>query len=207
LLPKDALRISIFRSLYFSARYGGRIVILRGTRLRLDRGARIEVPPGCRLIIGKNYTAGAPASLDMRRNARLTIHGRGRVSIARGARILILKDAHLEIGHETTINFNAAITCMEHISIGLSCAISWNTNIFDGNMHELVVAGVPRPRTRPVRLGDYAWIGCGATVLGATIGAGAVVGTGSVVTADVPGGVVVAGNPARVVQDEVTWRV
>jgi acetyltransferase-like isoleucine patch superfamily enzyme len=193
--------------LYLSARFRGRIVILRGTRLRLDHGARIEVPPGCRLLIGKNYAAGAPASLDMRRNARLTVHGRGRVSIARSARILILDGAHLEIGDETTINFNVAITCTEHIRMGLNCAISWNSNIFDGNMHELVVAGVPRPRTRPVSLGDHVWIGCGATVLGATIGAGAVVATGSVVTSDVPAGVVVAGNPARVVKKDVVWRV
>jgi acetyltransferase-like isoleucine patch superfamily enzyme len=206
-LPKDLLRVSIVRSLYLSARYRGRIVILRGTRLRLDRGARIEVAPGCRLLIGKHYTAGAPASLDMRRHARLVVSGRGRVSIARSARFLVLENARLEIGAETTINFNAAITCIEHITIGQGCAISWNTNVFDGNMHELVVAGVPRPRTRPVRLGDRVWIGCGATVMGATIGDGAVVGTGSVVTADVPGEVVVSGNPAQVVRKEVTWRV
>jgi maltose O-acetyltransferase len=45
-----------------------------------------------------------------------------------------------------------------------------------------------------------------ATVLGATIGQGAVVATGSVVSSDVPGEVVVAGNPARVVKKEVSWR-
>jgi acetyltransferase-like isoleucine patch superfamily enzyme len=207
LLPKDTLRVSIVRSLYLSARFRGRIVILRGTRIRLDRGARIEVPPGCRLVIGKQYAAGAPASLDMRRNARLTIRGHGRVSIARSARILILDRAHLEIGHETTINFNAAITCVQHISIGLNCAISWNTNILDGNIHEIVVAGSPRPRTRPVRLGDHVWLGCGSSVLGATIGDGSVVGTGSVVTTDVPAQVAVMGNPARVVKEEVAWRV
>jgi tetrahydrodipicolinate N-succinyltransferase len=124
----------------------------------------------------------------MRRNARFTIHGHGRVAFAHGARILILDGAHLEIGHETGINFSTTITCVEHISIGSYCTISWNCDIFDGNMHELVVAGVPRPRTRPVHAGDHAWIGSGATVLGATIGAGAVVATGSVVTADVPAG-------------------
>ena len=127
--------------------------------------------------------------------------------VARGARVLILDGAHLEIGHETGINFSTAITCVDHISIGSNCTISWNCDIFDGNMHELVVAGVPRPRTRPVHVGDHVWIGSGATVLGATIGAGAVVATGSVVTADVPGEVVVAGNPARVVRKEVTWRL
>jgi carbonic anhydrase/acetyltransferase-like protein (isoleucine patch superfamily) len=201
------LHISIVRSLYLSARFGGRIVVLRGTRLRLDRGARIAVAPGCRLLIGRNHALGAPASLDMRRNARLTVYGHGRVSIGRGAKILILKDAQVEIGGETAFNFDASVICIDHIRIGKNCVVSWHTNIFDGNMHELVVAGVPRPRTKPTFVGDNVWVGSGATVLGATIGTGVVVGTGSVVTSDVPPEVLVVGNPARVVRKEVSWRI
>lgn len=207
MLPKDALRISVFRSLYFSIRYGGRIIILRGTRIRLAPGARIQVPRGCRLFIGKSHVAGAPCSLDMGRNARLTVNGFGRVSIVRGTRILILADAHLEIGSETTINFNSAITCYKYISIAANCAISWNANILDGNFHEMIVAGVPRPRHRPVRIGTNVWIGTGVIVRGATIGDGAVVGTGSVVVSDVPSKVLVAGNPARVIREDVSWTV
>ena len=49
-------------------------------------------------------------------------------------------------------------------------------------------------------------IGSGATILcGVEIGPGAIVGAGSVVTKDVPPGMIVAGNPARVlrtVEDE-----
>jgi acetyltransferase-like isoleucine patch superfamily enzyme len=206
LLPKDALHVSIVRSLYLSIRFGGRIVILRGTRLRLDRGARIEVPRGCRLVIGRNYAAGAPASLDMRRGASLIVNGQGRITISRGARILILRGACLEIGGETTIHYNAAVTCYEHITIAPACAISWNVNILDGNLHELIVDGVPHPRARPVTLGSLAWIGCGATIVGATIGAGAVVGAGSVVVSDVPEKAVVAGNPAKVIRKDVAWR-
>jgi acetyltransferase-like isoleucine patch superfamily enzyme len=206
LLQKDALRVSVIRSLYLSVRYGGRIIILRGTRVRIDRGARIRVPLGCRLVIGKSV-AGAPSSLEMRRNARLTIHGRGRVSIARGARISIMNDAHLEIGHETAILYNSAITCYKHISIGHHCATSWNVNIFDGNVHKLIVDGLPRPRTSPVRIGNDVWIGSGVTIIGATIGDGSVVGTGSVVVSEVPSKVVVAGNPARVVRNDISWEI
>lgn len=52
--------------------------------------------------------------------------------------------------------------------------------------------------TAPVTLGERAWVAARAIILpGITIGAGAVVGAGSVVTRDVPAGCTVAGNPAR----------
>jgi len=204
-LWKAPIRISILRTLYLSARSGGQVIVFRGTRLQLGRGARIRVARGSRLILGNDHVVGAPCSLNLRSNAKLSIHGDA--SILRGTRILIDEGAHLEIGRQSYINYNSAVTCFEHIFIGANCAISWNVNIFDGNGHELIVAGVPRPRTRPVHIGDGVWIGTGAIVLGGVrIGDGAVVAAGSVVTKDVPSDVVVAGNPARVSKQNVSWR-
>jgi len=58
----------------------------------------------------------------------------------------------------------------------------------------------------PTRVKRGAAIGSGATLLcGITIGEDAVVGAGSVVTADVPPGVVVVGNPARVIRRAVAF--
>ena len=53
----------------------------------------------------------------------------------------------------------------------------------------------------PVHIGRYVWIGTRAIILpGVSIGDGAVVGAGAVVSKDVPSCAVVVGNPARVVR-------
>ena len=54
----------------------------------------------------------------------------------------------------------------------------------------------------PIRIADKAWLGMNVTVLkGVTIGEGAVVAAGSIVTKDVPPWTLVAGNPARVIKE------
>jgi acetyltransferase-like isoleucine patch superfamily enzyme len=201
---KDLLHVSIVRSLYLSLRFGGKIVVLRGTRLRLDRGARIEMSRGSRLIVGRHHAGGGPASLDLRRHARLTVSGSGLVSIARGARILLLERAHLAMSANSVINFSATITCVKHVSIGWGSAIGWNANLLDGNLHPLTIDGVARPVHTPVIVGERVWVGTGVTIVGATIGDGAVIGAGSVVTSDVPSAVLVAGNPARIISKNVS---
>lgn len=53
----------------------------------------------------------------------------------------------------------------------------------------------------PIIIGDNVWLGGGVIVCpGVTIGADTVVGAGSVVTRDLPGGMVAVGNPARVIK-------
>ena len=53
----------------------------------------------------------------------------------------------------------------------------------------------------PVRIGKNCWLGAGVVVLpGVSIGDNTVVGAGSVVTRDLPGNVVAAGSPARVLR-------
>jgi len=56
--------------------------------------------------------------------------------------------------------------------------------------------------SRPIKICSNAWIGLNCIILkGVTIGEGAIVGAGSVVTKDVPAWTVVAGNPAVVVKE------
>ena len=160
-LLRKALQVSVVRTLYLSARCRAQIIVFRGTRVRLSAGARILVDPGGRLLLGADDARRA-GSVIIGVGGRLTIHGK--VVIWRGSRILILRGAHLEIGHLTRFNCDASVTCLAHIVFGADSGLGWNSNVIDGNAHEITVAGVPRPRTEPIRIGDKAWIGTGATV-------------------------------------------
>lgn len=60
-------------------------------------------------------------------------------------------------------------------------------------------------RGKPVTLGPDVWIGHGAIILpGVTIGIGAAIGAGAVVTKDVPDFAIVVGNPGRVLRYRFT---
>ena len=76
----------------------------------------------------------------------------------------------------------------------------------DTALHQLIVDGVKKPLTAPVFIGNDVLVGAYATVIaGVTIGDGAVVAAGSVVTKDVPPRSLVAGNPARILSNDVEW--
>lgn len=70
---------------------------------------------------------------------------------------------------------------------------TWLIRDADGNRYQ---------RYLPVKIGDDVFIGVDAIIMpGVTVGSRVVIGAGSVVTRDVPDGVVIAGNPARVIRD------
>lgn len=106
-------------------------------------------------------------------------------------------------------------TCW-HARIGSFCSISWNVSMGGGNhdyrkvtTHAFLYipsmglcdeAGYDR-FSEPCIIGNDVWIGCHAVVCrGVTIGDGAVIGAGAVVTHDVPPYTIAAGCPARVLK-------
>ncbi|WP_109474536.1 sugar O-acetyltransferase [Ornithinimicrobium cavernae] len=110
--------------------------------------------------------------------------------------------SNISIGEGTFVNYGLTALDVAPITIGRSCQIATHVQLLTP-WHPVE----PGPRrdgleaASPITIGDNVWIGGGAIVLpGVTIGDNAVVGAGSVVTRDVPGSVVVVGNPARVVK-------
>lgn len=112
--------------------------------------------------------------------------------------------AYLFIASGTHIGDRTEIHVGDRVIIGRDCAISWDVCILDRDYHEFDSNGEEKV---PITIGNNVWIGCRATILkGVTIGDGAVVAAGSVVTKDVPANCCVAGNPAKVIKENVNWR-
>lgn len=109
---------------------------------------------------------------------------------------------HCHFGKNVYANFN--LTCVDdtHIYVG-------DYTLFGPHVI-LATAGHPiLPELRrlayqynaPIRIGRNCWIGAGAILLpGVTIGDDVVIGAGSVVTKDLPSGVVAVGNPCRILR-------
>jgi acetyltransferase-like isoleucine patch superfamily enzyme len=116
-------------------------------------------------------------------------------------------EKRLQVGDDSYLGFGVELFCGAEIIIGRHVLIANHVliNGYDGHpLDPLQRAAGRRPDERgygPIYIGDYAWVGSKAIVLkNVTIGRGAVVASGAVVTGDVPELTVVAGNPARPVR-------
>lgn len=110
---------------------------------------------------------------------------------------------NITVGDNTYINFGCVILDCAAVTIGADCLLGPNIGIYAVNHApdpgERTLGGC---RGEPVTVGDRVWLGGDVKILpGVTIGDGAIVGTGSVVTRDIPAGVVAFGNPCRVVRE------
>lgn len=147
--------------------------------------------PGGRLWKKLRYLVCAPLFDQCGENVNIE---RG-VFIGRGSGIAI--GAHSGIGAHGFVSRGTRIGA--HVMIGPEVLILTNNHRFSSL--DLPMAEQGYSPQKPVTIGDDVWIGARVILLpGVTVGSGSVVGAGAVVAKDVPAGVVVAGNPARIVR-------
>lgn len=110
---------------------------------------------------------------------------------------------NITIGDDCGINSGVYILGHHRIVIGSNVVLSVDVKLIDTGLDVANFMKVKKPEhtSKPIIIEDDVWIGAGAIVLqGVTIGKKSIVGAGAVVTKDVPPGVVVAGNPARIIK-------
>lgn len=168
----------------------------------------------CQLSPGARLSAKARIRNIAGESSRIFI---GSDSIVQGELLVFAQGGSIRLGEWCYIGEQTRIWSAASISIGSRVLIGHNANVFDNLTHPISaterhaqfrrIAKVGHPREislgeRPVSIEDDAWIGAGAFVLrGVTVGTGAIIAAGAVVTKDIPPHSLAAGNPARVLRE------
>ncbi len=108
---------------------------------------------------------------------------------------------NIYIGDDCGINSGVYILGHSKVTIGNNVVLSVDCKIIDAglDLKDFLTTKKPAHVALPVVIEDDVWIGAGAIILpGVTIGKKSVIAAGAVVTKDVPPGVLVVGNPARI---------
>ena len=174
-------------------RYGVLLARLARRRFLSSYGRRLSVDG--LVFIGRRTV------LQIGRNGRVEL---GRWSWLGHGTKLRCHEGVISIGAKSVLGQECTISAYQNVSIGRECLIADRVMLID---FDHSAADVERPireqgiHKGDVRIGDNVWIGYAASILrGVTVGDNAIIGTGSVVTGDVPANAVVAGVPARVLR-------
>jgi acetyltransferase-like isoleucine patch superfamily enzyme len=172
---------------YFNIHKTAKIVIEKGGIFSFNKGLKKEP--------FKGY-------LMMEEGSKLIVHGN--FSILPGARVLVTKNATLELG-SGYINNNALIYCSKNIKIGNKVAISLNFDIRDTDSHEIIEENYNS--TAAIEIGDHVWVGTNVTVLkGTKIGDGVVIGSRTLINRNIPPNVLVVGVPGKIKKENIEWK-
>ncbi|MBR2179168.1 MAG: sugar O-acetyltransferase [Selenomonadaceae bacterium] len=109
---------------------------------------------------------------------------------------------NVQMGEGSFLNHNVYLMDCAEIKIGKKCFIGPNCGFYTA-IHPMLIE--PRNEglemAKPIELADNIWIGADVTILpGVKIGEGSVIGAKSLVSKDIPAGVLAFGNPCRVVK-------
>ena len=183
------------------------ILTNKDVELSLASSSNIVLEKGARLNFGF-FTH----IFSKRRNSKLILEEdasfvlTGKAMIQSGAMIFVGRGKTLKIGR-STFTSNIKILAHDDITIGDNCIFGWECQIFSGDGHPIYQEESIINKDVPVVIEDNVWVGSRALILkGVRVGKGSIVAAGAVVTKNVPPNCIVAGNPAKVVKENISWK-
>ena len=110
--------------------------------------------------------------------------------------------AHIHLGTRVFFNYNCVVLDVCEVRIGDYTLFGPGVQVLTPLHPFDAAARREREYGKPIEIGTDVWVGGGALILaGVRIGSRSVIGAGSVVTRDIPEGVIAAGNPCRVMRE------
>jgi acetyltransferase-like isoleucine patch superfamily enzyme len=142
-------------------------------------------------------------------------HGVVEIGPSRGvpafsANLRVGQDARIVIGRDVSSTSRVGFSAVEGASVVIGDDVMFASDnqvrCDDGHPIFDVGTGLRVNPARSITIGNHVWVGWGAVLLGGTsIGAGSVVGMGSIVKGRYPNNCIIAGTPGRVVRRDVAW--
>jgi maltose O-acetyltransferase len=109
--------------------------------------------------------------------------------------------ANILLGARVFFNFNCVVLDVAQVRIGDDTLFGPAVQLYTATHPINAEQRRMKELARPIEIGSDVWVGGGAIICpGVRIGSRSVIGAGSVVTRDIPEGVVAAGNPCRVLR-------
>jgi len=177
------------------------LLVLPNTLLELDRGANLRLHS--KLILGFQQVKSS------RKETRILIERDGKMLVQEAFKVYSGSYIRVISGGKLTlkggfINEGVEIRCASEISIGKGCAISRDVIIRDYDGHMLNDGRTSA--SKPINIGNHVWVGNRAIILkGVSIGDGAVIAAGAIVTRDVPPRSLAGGVPAKILKENIDW--
>lgn len=201
MMKKDYLN-SLKLKKYYSNNSTGNILVLKHCAIDMNSKALINCKGYLTLGYKENKKSKLETRFSMGKNAVLNINGD--FNLYAGNDIRIFDDAILELGSGYA-TCGGQIVCKKKITIGNNVAIARDVIIRDTDAHQILDG--KHQETKEVIIGNNVWIGNRAIIMkGVTIGDGAIIAAGAIVTKNVPANTIVAGIPAKVIKENVRWK-
>ena len=185
--------------------------VLNGKFLVIEKNTVIDIQKGASVTLGGMFKLGYKRVSGSKLESRLLVEKDAKLvlgsgTIAYGADIEVFRDSTLEIGKNIAFNINATIICGSQIKIADDVCFGRDVTVRDNNGGHAMSRRMYKDK-RPVVIGQHSWICEHAMVMpGAKIGVGVVVSANSVVYGKLPNFVLVKGDPATIVDEDVYWK-
>lgn len=135
------------------------------------------------------------------------IHFDGKCKIGLASRLMVY--GNLTVGEGFLLSGNGTILCNHEITIGKNSSMAWESIIMDTDEHPIYNKEKKTINPdKPIHIGDDVWIASRSMLLkGSSIPNGCIVGANSLITKSFETEqAIIAGNPARIIKEGVTWR-
>ncbi len=138
---------------------------------------------------------------DARRQILIDLLGAGGESVWLQPPFFCDYGANIFLGQAVYFNFNCVVLDVCPVTIGAFTLVGPAVQIYTATHPMNAAQRRKQEFGKPISIGTDVWIGGGAIICpGVAIGSETIIGAGSVVTRDIPDGVLAAGNPCRVIR-------